>query len=406
MLKDYFVFAWTNLIHKKIRSWLTLLGILIGITAVVSLISLGDGLKMAVASQFGISTTEVISVQAGGLTGYGPPGTGVINPLTQDDVDNIKSLSSVDMAFARNVRAGKMEFNDNVGFGYAVSMPDGEERKFAHEVLELKAETGRLLRDGDNKKVVLGYNFYKNDENGFDKKISPGNEVLIQDEKFEVVGIMEKKGSFLFDNIVLMNDKPLSDLLDYGDDVDIIAVKVKDKDQMSKTKEDIEKLLRKTRDVKQGEEDFQVETPEAAMSSVSDVLTGVQVFISIIAGISIVVGGVGIVNTMKSSVLERKSQIGVMKAIGAKNRDIFMQFFVESGLMGLVGGLLGIIFGASIGYFGTVAINSFVGAEIKPEINLFLIIITLFSSFLIGAVAGIIPAMQAAKQKPVDALRG
>jgi len=130
------------------------------------------------------------------------------------------------------------------------------------------------------------------------------------------------------------------------------------------------------------------------------------IFIILIASISIVVGAIGIVNTMATSVVERKKEIGIMKSIGARNGHIFMMFFVESGFMGLVGGILGVVVGLAIGYFGTLGINNFVGATTSPSISLGLIFFTLVGSFIIGAVAGIVPAMHAAKQNPVEAIRG
>lgn len=405
MFIDYFLIAWKNLIHKKLRSWLTVIGIFIGVMAVVSLISLGEGLRNAITSQFGIGTTEVITIQAGGLTGYGPPGSGVVDSLTVEDVEAIARLGTVRRAIRRNIPSGKLEFNDILGFGFVTNVPDGDDRKFMYDTLDLEAETGRLLRDGDTNKVILGNNFFT-DKAGFGKPIRPGNTIILQDEKFEVVGIAKKKGSFIFDNIVIVNEKPLEDLMEYGDDVDLIIAQVKDKSIMDKAKEDIEKLLRKRRDVKKGEEDFEVSTPDAALGQVNDVLTAVQMFIVMIASISIIVGAIGIINTMTTSVLERRKEIGIMKAIGARNSDIFFQFFIESGFMGLVGGLVGVIFGVLIGYMGTIGINNFVGSESEPVINLVLIFFTLFGSFMIGSLAGIIPALRAAKQNPVDALRG
>jgi len=405
VITDYFLLAYKNLKKRGIRSWLTLLGVFIGIVAVISLITLGAGLQSAVNAQFGISSTELITVQAGGLNSYGPPGSGVVNPLTVEDVEAIEKLSVVEAAIRRNIPSGKLEFNDIVGFGMAMSMPSGDDRKLAQEILDTDIEFGRALKDGDTNKVVLGYNFY-DDKVGFNKPIVPGNKILLQDVSFEVVGISEKKGSFLFDSIVIVNNDPLEDLMGYGDDVDLIGVKVKNKDLMDKAKEDIEKVLRKNRGVKVGEEDFEVSTPDAMLGTVNNILGGIQAFIIIIASISILVGIIGIVNTMTTSVLERRKEIGIMKAIGAKNSQIFMQFFVESGLMGLVGGALGVIVGMIIGYAGTVGINNFIGAEATPQINFVLIISTLIGSFLIGSIAGIVPAMNAARQNPVEALRG
>lgn len=404
MISDYFVISFKNLKNKKLRSWLTMIGIFIGVTAVVSLISLGDGLRMAVQSQFGISSTEVISVQAGGLTGYGPPGSGAADPLTTDDADAISKINGVERVVKRNIETIKAEFNDKLTIETGINIPDGDDRRFAYDLLEIEAEEGRLLKDGDVNKVVLGYNFADDDK--FGKSVGVGNSVLLQDKKFEVVGIAKKKGSFLFDNVIYFNEKPLDDLMDFGDEVDVIGVQVKDSTLINEVSQDIEKLMRKRRNVKEGQEDFEVSTPQAALSSVNQVLLGVQIFIVLIASISIIVGAIGIINTMTTSVLERRKDIGIMKAIGARNRDIFMQFFVESGLMGLAGGIVGVVFGVIIGYIGTDALNNFIGSTTAPSINIFLIIFTLFGSFAIGSLAGIIPALRAAHQHPVDALRG
>lgn len=404
MLIDYFKLAFKNVRKRGIRSWLTVLGILIGVAAVVSLIMLGDGLKAAVNAQFGISSTEVITVQAGGLSGYGPPGTGVVNKLTESDVEEIGKLSVVEKSIRRNIRQGKLEFNDRVVFGYAANVPDGDGREFVYNQIEAEAEAGRLLQDGDDKEVVLGYNFYV-DKVGLNKPVVPGDTVAINDENFKVVGIIKKKGSFIFDNIVLINEKPMQDLLGYGEEVDIIAVQVKDKDEINFAKSEIEDLLRERRNVDEGEEDFEVSTPEASLNTVNSILNGVRAFISIIAFISIFVGTIGIVNTMTTSVLERKKEIGVMKAIGARNSHIFTIFLIESGLLGLVGAVLGVILGMTGGYFGTLGIGNFIGSEIQQQINPMLIILPIVGGFILGAIAGIVPALQAAKQRPVDALR-
>ena len=404
MLIDYFLISLNNLRKRRLRSWLTLIGIFIGIASVVSLIGLGEGLKTAINSQFGISTTEVITIQAGGISG-GPPGVGVVNPLTQQDADAIERLKTVDFTISRILQTGKLEFNDKVIFGFAMSIPDKEKRKFAYEVMDFVPAEGRLLKEGDTKRVVLGYNFLA-DGVGLGKAVHTGDSVLISDEKFEVVGITDKKGSFIFDNIVHMNEDTLKDLFNLGDDVNIIVAKVKDKGLMGKAKQDIEELLRKRRDVKIGEEDFSVQTPESALENVNSILTGVQIFIVMIASISIIIGAIGIVNTMFTSVMERRKQIGIMKSIGAKNSDIFYLFLFESGLMGFMGGFLGTLIGSIISYAGTLGINAWVNASTHPMINFWLIFGALFGSFLIGAVAGIVPALNAASQRPVDALRG
>lgn len=406
MREDYLFLALKNLKHRGIRSWLTLIGIFIGITSVVALISLGDGLQLAVTSQFGISSAELISVQAGGIGFAGPPGSGDVNPLTIEDLREIEKISSVERAIRRNIPSGRLEFNDRAIFGFAANIPSGEDKKFVYENLNLdEALVGRLLKDEDDKKVLLGYNFYV-DKVGLGKIVRPGDKILLQDEEFEVIGITKKQGSFIFDNIVYVNEEPLKELFEYGDEIDIIVVQAKDSELIDKTKEDIEKALRRTRGVRVGEEDFEVSTPEASLETVNSVLGGVQAFIVLIASLSIIIGAIGIINTMTTSVMERKKEIGVMKSVGATNGQIFMQFFVESGLLGLVGGLVGAIIGTIIGFFGTLALSNWIGASLSPEINWILIIFALIGSFIIGAVTGIIPALKAAKQNPVKALRG
>jgi len=403
MIKDYFSLALKNLRKRGIRSWLTLLGIFIGIVAIVSLITLGNGLKSAVNSQFEVSSTQIITVQAGGLA-YGTPGSTVVTSLTKQDVEAIERLSTIEFAIPRNIEFIKQEYNDRVEFGYVASIIDGRENDM-YEAMDFKSEKGRLLKTGDLGKIVIGFNIESEDKNGFDKNLKIGKSISIEEESFRVIGILEKQGSFMLDNVILMYDSDLNDLVNYGDDVDIIIVKVKDKSLMDKAKEDIEKLLRSRRDVDKGEEDFKVSTPNAMLEQINGILNAIQIFIIIVASISIIVGTIGIVNTMATSVVERKKEIGIMKSVGAKNSHIFTLFLVEAGFLGLVGGILGIIAGLSIGYMGTIGINNFVGSTATPEINLMLIIFTLIGSFLIGSLAGVIPAMNAAKQNPVEALR-
>jgi putative ABC transport system permease protein len=406
MIKDFSVYAIKNLKRRGIRSWLTLLGIFIGIAAVVSLISLGNTLQLAVNAQFGISSTEVISVQAGGLNSYGPPGTGVVNSLTKKNVDEIEKLNYVEVAIGRNIENIRAEFNDRATFPYVTNIPDGKKMDYIYEILDITPHSGRLIQTGDRNKIVLGYDFLDKDKNGFEKAVKTGDKIWINNRSFEVIGMLNKKGSLILDKVVLMDESSLESLMENPEEVDIIAVKVKNKDQMDLAKIEIEKYLRKDRDVKIGEEDFTVSTPQATMSQINQILMGIQIFIVIIAAISIFVGAIGIVNTMTTSVLERKKEIGIMKAIGARNSQIFLQFFIESGMLGLVGGVIGVLIGLGISYGGTAAIGNLLGLNTQQNVDFILIFSALIGSFLIGSVSGIVPAMNAAKQNPVEALKG
>jgi len=173
MILDSFLLSVKNLKHRGLRSWLTLLGIFIGVTAVVALISLGNSLQVAVGSQFGVSQTELITIQAGGVGAYGPPGSGVVNPLDLNDLRSIEKLGGVKRIAGRYLAAGKLEYNDKIVFGYIASVPDGDNRNFIYDQLEKGALKGRLLKDGESGKVFLGYNFYI-DKVGLEKEVTPG----------------------------------------------------------------------------------------------------------------------------------------------------------------------------------------------------------------------------------------
>ncbi len=404
MIKDFFIFSINNLKKRKLRSWLTMIGIFIGIAALVSLIGLGEGLRQTINSQFGFLGTDILSVTASG--GFGPPGTGVADPLTDKELNAIKSVQGVDGVAGRILESGKLVFNNKVGFGFAASLPDGEERKVMEHLMNMKAQKGRLLKDGDKGVIFLGANFMEED-NGFGKPILPGSKVELLDVEVKVIGILEKKGNIQLDGAVFVNEDFLREIVDReGDDYDIIVVRFNKGADIKKIQSDIEKKLRKIRGVKKGEEDFSVESPASILENVNNVLLGIQIFIYIIAGISLLVGGIGIMNTMYTSVVERTKEIGIMKSIGAKNSNIFLLFFIESGFLGSIGGIIGAILGflmaTGLTFVGKLVLGSdLISAHITPE----LIIGSILFSFILGSFFGTLPAIQASKLNPVDALR-
>ncbi len=404
-MNDHLVLAFKNLRRRGIRSWLTLIGIFIGIAAVVSLMMLGSGLRTAALSQFGGSSTEIITIQAGGLNYFGAPGSAVVNPLQKADADEIEKISGVEFAVARNIETLKIEFNNKMNIGFAFDIPSGDKRKLVYDVEEIKIEDGRVLGTNERGGVLVGNDLANEMKNNFEKTISVGSKITINEKSFRVIGILEKSGSFTRDGVLIMDSDDLNEVAGNGKNADIISVKVKDKDSIDKVKEDIENLMRKRRNVKVGEEDFEVSTPQATLATVNSILLGIQIFIILVASISIGVGSVGIVNTMTTAVLERKKEIGIMKAIGARNSDVFYQFFFEAGLLGLFGGVIGIIGGIGIGFLGIFLINNFLGSSVALQFNALFLVLVLLGSFLIGSVSGVIPAMRAAKQNPVEALR-
>ena len=403
MFLDYLRLALRNLARRRLRSWLTMIGIIIGITAVVSLVGLGEGLRVAIASQFGDLGTDKLTIQAS--SGFGPPGTAAVKPLTKSNLERIDRVNGVQVTAGRIIEAGRLRFNDEVQFGYAVSMPDGDSRKLVEDAMGFEAESGRLLEDGDSGDILIGGGVAEIDFDG--ENIRVGSRVLVQEEEYEVIGILKKMGSIIMDNAIYINEDDMRETLSVEEDTyDIIVAQVNEGADMTAVKERIERLLRKERDVDEGEEDFTVETPQQILGQVNSTLLAVQIFVYVIAGISILVGGIGIMNTMFTSVMERTREIGIMKSIGARNGTVFTLFFIESGFLGMVGGILGAILGITIAkglaYLGR---NFMAGELIRAEISIWLVVGSILGSFLLGSVFGMIPAYNASKLNPVDALR-
>ena len=405
MLGDLFKLGVNNLRRRRLRSWLTMLGIFIGIAAVVALISLGQGLQTAVTAQFASLSTDKLTIQNAG-TGLGPPGSTVIEKLNEHDVKVIERVSGVEYVISRLLRNGKVEFNGNLKFKYLGSLPEDEKQaELVYEAMALEVEKGRLLKPTDSGKIVLGNSVPKKEE--FDKEIEVGNKILIQEEEFEVVGIFEKASTFTLNDAILITEDDMKELLNIGDEIDTIIAQVKDSKDIEQVAERIERVMRRDRSLNKGEEDFSVQTPLEALSTVNTILISVNAVVIGIAMISLIVGGIGIANTMYTSVIERKKEIGTMKAVGAKNSDILTVFLIESGLLGVVGGIVGVLIGSGIALLTANLANNFFGNDIiLVNISLPLIISSVAFSFLIGVLSGAIPSYQASKLRPVEALRG
>ena len=404
MKKDYFVLAFGNLKHRGLRSWLTILGVFIGIAAVVALITMGDGLRTAITGQFSTLSADKLSIQNAG-TGLGPPGSTVITKLNQHDVDIIKGVNGVQEVFSRLIRIVKTEFNKNINFNYMVSIPnDAKQEKEVYDYSNLKINEGRLLSTTDTGKIVIGSDVAKGD--AFAKEILVGNKILIQGKSFEVIGILKPASSFETNSAILMNEDDMKKLLNIGDEWDVIVAQVSDSKQAQAVADKIKDALRKDRKEKVGEEDFSVQTSVESISSVNTILNIINLIVGGIAAISLLVGGVGIANTMYTSVLERTKEIGTMKAIGAQNKEIMWIFIIESGMLGLIGGLIGALLGIGLAFGVSGIANAALGATfLSVQISYPLVFGAIAFAFFIGLFSGLTPAIQASKLRPVEALR-
>ena len=403
MLKDYFRLAYRSFRQRKLRSWLTMLGIFMGIAAIVSLLSLSGGLKEAIAQQFVQLGSNKVIVQAEG-GGLGPPGTGVPVHLTVHDKEVIEKVRGVDIAVGRLIRIFSLDFNNENKYTYAISYPkDERERQLVIEANNYKIDQGKLPERNDAYDVVVGYDFA---QDFFEKKIELRNTITIQGKHFKVIGILKKSGNPQQDSTMVIPEGTYRDLLGIVDQYDIIPVQVSPGEDVSVVSASIAKELRKWHKVDEGKEDFTIQTPEEIIATLNTIITIIQGVLIGIAAISLVVGGIGIMNTMYTSVLERTKEIGIMKAVGAQNKDILLLMLFESGLLGLSGGLIGVVIGValskSVEYFATQAFGTNL---IQAQVSFTLILGALLFSFLIGTFSGVLPARRAASLQPVEALR-
>jgi len=401
-MKDYFSLSFNNLKRRKTRSWLTMIGIFIGIAAVVALISLGQGLQTAIEKQFEDFGSDRIIIQEKGL--QGPPGSGTSQStkLTSEDIEIIKGVRGVESAAGMLLKTARIEHNDEIKFNFIVGIPLASDEKEALDFFNV--ESGRDLKEDDDKKAVVGISYAEGKV--FDKKLDLGNRIIIEGESFEIVGIMERIGNPYDDASVVIPKETMGEIYNIEDEESQIYVKVKDVNEIDRVKEDIERELRKERGEEEGRETFEVTTAEQFLEAFMNIFGVVQAVLVGIAAISLLVGGIGIANTMYTSVLERTKEIGTMKAVGAKNSDILILFLIESGMLGLIGGVIGIIIGIGLSKTAEYIAMTQLGTNLlQASVDPILIGGALAFSFLIGAISGVFPAMQASKLKPVDALR-
>jgi len=405
-IKSYITFSARSLFKRKLRSWLTIIGIFIGIAAIVALISLGQGLQDAINSQFELLGTDKIIVTPGGPFGALSVGSGPKSTkITTDEVDAVKKVKGVELASYSGIKMGRIEFENRQRYTFVFRIVLDRSAVIFEEVGSLKAIAGRRLREEDKYKVQVGY-LYANTTNYFPKKMRPGDSIKIEGITFEVVGISKKIGNSQDDTQVYMNIDTFDEIYGTKGAYDYIFLKVAEGSDVKKVADDIKKTLRKKRNEEEGKETFNVQTSEQLVQSFKTILDIVQAVLIAIAAISLMVGGVGIMNTMYTAVLERTSEIGVMKAIGAKNIQILLLFLFESGFIGIVGGIIGVLLGIGLSQIAAFAAGQALGTDlIKASFSPALIAGALGFSFLAGCASGVLPAIQASKMKPVDALR-
>lgn len=381
-----------NIQKRKLRSWLTMLGIIIGVAAIVALISLGEGMGRAIEGQLNALGPRMIRVSPGSL--QGPP-VGLTG-LTINDVRTLESINEFEYVTQVIIESGEVEFKNEKKLLMVQALPMEHLERYMKDA-GLEVIGGRNLKSDAEKSVIITE---KVAEKKFDSRIILRTSVAINGEDFKVVGILKNQGGQMDDRIFMAYD-PEKELFNKGDSVGLVIGKVKEGEDIESVAKEVERKLKKSRN----DENFEIYTPEQIKSMVNSILGIVNMVLIGIAAISLIVGAVGIMNSVFTSVLERTREIGVMKAIGATNADVLSIFLIESGLIGLLGGIIGIILGTGMAFTVEFVAKSAGFPYLDVQINYGLITGAALLSFVLGMIAGAIPAWRASKLRPVDALR-
>jgi putative ABC transport system permease protein len=398
------------LLHSKLRSWLTIIGIVIGIGSVVGILSLGDAMQEQVQSRLAEMDLTKIEISPGYTKAssgmHGPPGMGggttTDVELTDKDITALRGLDSIQYV------AGEISGSEPVIYAAqnATLSITGVDPQVWRYITTLTTQSGRLLEPSDKYVAVIGSGVASGI---YDHDIGVNQIINVNGKAVRVVGILSEEGEGGDRSIYMPIDGAVNLIDDAQKGVyDSITVKAKSEDQVDNLTEDIvDKLMISRHIVNDDDRDFSVTAFKSMAESVTEMTSSMTLFLGAIAAVSLLVGAVGIANTMFTSVLEKTKEIGTMKAIGAKNRDILMIFLFNSAMVGLVGGILGDILGACVStLFPMLGLQMMRGGGssdfyFAPDLMAFGLILAV----LIGVISGVVPAYRASKLKPVDALR-
>lgn len=399
---ELFRIAVRNVLKRKKRAALTMLGVFIGITAVVALISLGQGLQQTINEQFEKVGADKIIIQAkeAGFTGQFAAGK-----MTKREAELTAKVQGVKNTAGYLFRSTILQYNKVQRAVYISSIPDKpKEADLIWQFLTAEIEDGRKINHNDKLKANIGYDLAH--KKTFQKNIQIGDKIKAGNYTLEVVGSFLRTGDPTFDKGIVVPEDTVRLIVGDNTSFSMIIAQAAPTFDPETVAERIKKEIRSDRHQKERKEDFTVQTSTQLIKSFNSVFLIIQVVFVGIATISLVVGGVGIMNTMYTSVLERTREIGVMKAIGARNKDILTLFIIESGLLGLAGGIIGVLLGTGLSTAVSFGANSAFGPNtINAVYPPALIIGALLFSLITGTLSGVLPARRASKLKPVEALR-
>jgi putative ABC transport system permease protein len=397
--------------HRSLRSWLAVLGIIIGVAAIVSLISISFGVSNQINSRLNTLGSNMITISPGGqgaerfgiggirapttqvrVGGFGG-GEGGANQITFTEADDLRSLPGVQYLDARVQGRGRVQYVDK---NTSVGITGTDPRAFAGTV-GVGVLSGGMLGGSDQYSAVLGFavaNNTFNDLNMVNKQIK------INNVTFRVAGILQSSGASFggADSQIFIPQKTAENMFNQTKTVRQIVIAADPNYDTDTVAAEIENELISLHHVTPTTEDFTIMTAATVQSAVASVTNTLSLFLGGIASISLIVGGIGVANTMFMSVLEQTKYIGLLKALGMKNQDVLTLFMLEAGVIGLVGGVLGV--GLSMGV--SAVLDQF---GVPSTITIDLVLLGLFFSIFVGLISGLVPARNAASLEPIDALR-
>ena len=396
---DALEFVFLSFSGEKFKTVMSSLGIIIGVAAIVVMLSVGEGLVTGVSSAFGDMDLNMVQVIPGG---FEPAGAGrpMKNAVLDDrDVSLLEGVIGVESVSPRRSTGALMEFRSNERSVGVVAITPSKESKIADTI-----EAGRFLSDSDRSGMVLGYDIANK---MFDMKINPGSHIILTNSltntsiDYKVVGVLEdvEQMSLLggsSNSQIYITHPSMKNLLDIQEySFSSINVWVEDQDTIPETIERMDKSLQRTH----RNEKYTIFDQSGWLDSITEMLTMIKYGLGGIGAVALAVGGIGIINVMMLTVTERIKEIGVMKAVGANKGDIRTLFLIESGILGLVSGLIGVSLGGGLAYLISVLGN------FPSTVTLTSILIGLAFGLVTSVVAGVYPASRAARLDPVEALR-
>ena len=401
MFKEYLKIAIKNLRTRQLRSWLTIFGIVIGVFLIMSLLSLSQGLKATVMNQLKAVGTDIVIIMPGNMSDMMTTMMGG-GELSQEDLNTIKKTEGV-LAMVPNVYKSTLAKYGDKSKNVILSGMDIRNNLSIYENdMDMKLADGKWPTIG-KKEVVVGSLVPTDIFPG----LKVGSDIMVKGRKFEVSGIIKSKGDKTDDKMLAVDIGFYQDITGERKGAPEAVAKIAPgytADQVSKNiKINLEQNAKKQ--LGQEGSSYSVLTSEAVGNMVGSIMGVIQVVVFLFGGIAVLVGGIGIMNTMYTSVRERTRENGILKAVGAKNTTIVSIFLIESAIIGLVGGIGGMMPGLGLAKliqaYGQIHPVFYIEASVTPGIILF----GLLFSMGIGCLSGFFPARAASKMKPVDALR-